>query len=133
MDFSILNEENIEDIKNKHNNSLNWQKFAKMAGKNPYLKSLKEKKCMFCHLPIKDSFVLHHLTYDFECPEPIVSINAPTPKKPDRFIEVPDCENCQNKCVDKFVPVHSYCAGVLSKTSKMLRREIGEAEEDAQI
>ena len=130
-DISVINTEDIDEVKKEYQNSKEWQNFAKNGTKNPFLKELLLKKysniCQFCHAPIKkDNFVLHHLTYKNICSQPLISISSPTPKNPDRKINVPDCKLCKNvsECIEKFVPVHSYCSQILRKTAQIMRKEI---------
>lgn len=129
-DLSILNYENLEEAGKEYNNNEDWMKYAKLCGKNPFLKKIILDKysntCQFCHGEIKNNFVLHHLTYRHTCNMSIILIHSPTKKEPDRKIEVPDCKNCQNPCTDKLVPVHSFCVGLIKKTQKLMRRENNE-------
>lgn len=123
-DLSILNYEDLEETGKEYDCKEEWEKYAKLCGKNPFLKKIVLDKystiCQFCHREITNNFVLHHLTYRHTCNMPIISINSPTKKEPARKIEVPDCENCKAPCTDKLVPVHSYCAGIIKKTQDLM-------------
>lgn len=130
-DFSVINLETITDAQEKYHNSKEWQNFAKLGIKNPFLKKIMLDKynntCQFCHRPIKEKFVLHHLTYDYECNKERVKILSPTKTYPERTLNLPDCENCDNKeeCISRLVPVHSFCNKLISDIRGIM---VGEEE-----
>jgi len=128
-DLSVVSLETIEEAKEKYQNSKEWQNFAKLGIKNPFLKKILLDKyfgiCQFCHRPINNKYVLHHLTYSHACPQPCIQIPSPTPKHPERTLNLPDCENCEEieKCIKKLVPVHPLCNKLISDIRHLMLKE----------
>ena len=108
-------------MKKKHCNSPKWRNFARRCIKNPFLRHklllIYSRTCQFCLAPIADGYVIHHMNYDNECYyDNTICVLSPTPKKPNRRVNVPDCEYCYNNnrscfdnCVKNLTLVHKYC------------------------
>ena len=111
--------------------------FISRVQRNPFMRKsvLNRLKglCWFCHKKIDDSdFVLHHLTYDYECQYiTTIKISAPTLKYPNKLRKVPDCEACYKQnprvfyaCELRLVAVHDGCHFLIHRDEIFSKRKI---------
>lgn len=125
---AIININDSNEMKAKHENSIGWKRYTSRVAKSPFIKRYLMASyngvCQFCNRPIRDHMLVHHMDYDHECTSsfPTVKYDNPTEKRPGRTVEVPDCERCSkeepnkfNSCVCRLVPVHGICNMIISK------------------
>ena len=111
--------------------SAKWRPFASKINKNPFIKQYlfnKDNICPWCGKAIKyiDSSVVHHIDYNHECDfNAELKIPAPTEKRPERVIRVPDCERCSreriglfDQCISRICLIHKTCNFEIIKEKK---------------
>ena len=127
--LSILNCNSSSDMKLKYNNSLNWRLFSSRICRNTFVLDYLSKKCnntcSWCGKVFDDRpIVIHHMDYDNQCCDSsgLIEIPKPTPKRPNRTVRVPNCENCYNsnrdmflKCTNRLTVVHSVCNMIINR------------------
>ncbi|MBE5103420.1 hypothetical protein [Priestia aryabhattai] len=121
---SLKASEKHKDYKN------HWKNFSRRMQKHPFTREfhfkLSKGICAWCDKTIdKEKFVLHHIDYDHKCiNQNSIKILKPTPKRPNRKIQIPNCEECAknyplefSECMKRVVPVHQICNLIISKRS----------------
>ena len=108
----------------KYGNSEEWKNYEKRIIYNPFFKSyLLERqngKCSLCHFEVTDmsKVTVRKIDHDNICRlnEPLITVDAPTEKQPDRKMKCPNCEVCYNthpeffnECSSRTELAHKYC------------------------
>lgn len=126
MDKSIINTDSYAKMRAKYQKSQEWRNYARRCIKNKFVQSYllarDKNTCRYCGRRIFKQFNIHHMTYDHCCKsgDTIIQI-SPTPKRPQRHLHVPDCEQCLKQtpelfeeCMEKLCVVHGGCNAKIS-------------------
>lgn len=97
--YYIANTEPSTYWKEFYNDSTGWKKYKRIH-KNTFIKEYLYRKydgiCQFCNKPLKDTFVVHHTTYNREC------TFDPAKYGMVQDDEITFCEECNKKSQDNF-------------------------------
>ena len=99
-----------------------WNNFKNRIVRSNFIKDeLKQRQnniCPICSKFLNNNIVVHHTNYDNLCvSENYIKQKSPTPKKPNREINIPKCNTCKNikPCTEKLVLIHHVCHMILHK------------------
>jgi hypothetical protein len=110
-----------------------WRLYARRVQRNPhmqaYIAARDGGRCAWCGAgSSRDDglFQLHHRDYQWRCGygRTIVLPN-PTPRRPGRTVEVPDCQACSGErpelfagCASRLAPVHGQCNRLIEEAAR---------------
>ncbi|WP_111710311.1 hypothetical protein [Lutibacter citreus] len=123
--YPINNTQDLFESKFKHLNTTEQNRWKNFKNRIPRSNFIKEKLklrqsriCPICYKILNENIVVHHIDYDRLCDFDTYDKQlSPTIKEPNRELDVPNCNNCNNTniCLDKLVLIHNSCHMILHK------------------
>lgn len=96
--------------------SEHWRNFARRIQHHPFvfnhLRGVQGHRCPVCGCGLEGNLTIHHVSYINRCrTEDVVIIACPTPKRPNKTIQAPPCEGCDQlaRCSSFLALVHDGC------------------------
>jgi hypothetical protein len=123
----LIPKQGSKDARETHGRSLAWRLFARRLTHHPFVKAEVVKRdglaCAWCGRLLRPNWVLHHVDYDHECVRvEIINMHRPTPNRPNRISEMPNCKACAGDTPDGF----RQCLGRVVAVCQACNLEIAE-------
>lgn len=123
--YPVNNTQDLFESKFKFLNTVEQNRWRNFKNRIPRSNFIKEKLklrqsgiCPVCSKALNENIVVHHVDYDRLCDyDTFEKQLSPTLKNPNRELDVPKCNSCNNTniCLDKLVLIHNSCHMILHK------------------